>query len=134
MMKPMHVQMARLYEAARAAKRLSGTADQRELAELLNVAPQNVNNWESRGPSKEAMLQAQFSYDVNATWVATGKGPMFVGGAAPSDSLWPFHRVDIRRVLRLDPLERSFVEGKLESAIETAEARVGAVKSGGAAA
>lgn len=127
----MHEQMARMYEAARAAGRLSGEADQTDLARLLNVAPQNVHNWEKRGPSKDALLDAQAAYGVNATWVATGSGPMFVGGAAPTaDEKWPFARLDLRRIQRLSPDERAYVEGKLEAVIEAVEARIQEQKSG----
>jgi hypothetical protein len=128
-MKAMHAHMERLYEAARAAGRITGDADQTAMARLLNVAPQNVNNWEKRGPSKEALLDAQAAFGVNATWVMTGAGPMFIGGAAPRDEQWPFTRLDIRRVLRLAPEDRAFVEGKLEAAVELAEGRVIAEKS-----
>lgn len=127
-MKAMHAHMQRLYEAARAARRLTGEADQTEMARLLNVAPQNVNNWEKRGASKEALLDAQAAFGVNATWVVTGVGPMFVGGAPDVGAAWPFSRVDSRRVWRLSAEERAFVEAKLESAIEAAEARISADK------
>lgn len=129
-MKPMHVQMSRLYEAARAAGRLSGDADQSEMARLLNVAPQNVNNWEKRGPSKEALLDAQAEFGVNATWVATGTGPMFVGGSVPAIHAWPFRRLDIERIERLSPADRAYVEGKLEALVESIEARTDEPKSG----
>lgn len=125
----MHAHMERLYQAARAAGRLTGEGEQTAMAKLLNVAPQNVNNWEKRGPSKEALLDAQAAFGVNATWVMTGAGPMFVGGAALQEEQWPFKRLDIRRVLRLDLEDRAFVEGKLEAAVELAEARVIAEKS-----
>ncbi|WP_147400679.1 helix-turn-helix domain-containing protein [Bordetella avium] len=130
-MKSMHAQMGRLYEAARAAGRLSGEADQTDMARLLNVAPQNVNNWEKRGPSKEALLDAQAAFGVNATWAATGTGPMFIGGSPPDQGdHWPFARIDVRRIQRLSPDERAYVEGKLEAVIEAVEARIQEQKSG----
>lgn len=129
-MKALHDQMARLYEAARESGRLSGDADQTEMARLLNVAPQNVHNWEKRGPSKEALLDAQAAFGVNATWVLTGSGPKFVGGGAASNGDWPFRRLDVRRLQRLEPEDRAYVEGKLEAVIEAVEARIQAEKSG----
>ncbi|AZY52216.1 XRE family transcriptional regulator [Bordetella avium] len=120
----MHIQMTRLYEAARIAGRLSGDTDQADLARLLNVAPQNVNNWENRGPSKDALLEAQAAIGINATWVMKGVGPMFINGGHGPDTAWPFDRLDIRRVQRLSPPDRAYVEGKLEAAIEAAEARI----------
>lgn len=77
-MKTMHKAMERLYEAARASGKLVGDTDQANLARLLNVAQQNVNNWEKRGPSKEGLLAAQTALGVNATWVIEGSGPMFM--------------------------------------------------------
>lgn len=128
-MKALHAQMDRLYEAARAAGRLSGDADQTEMARLLNVAPQNVNNWEKRGPSKEALLEAQAEFGVNAIWVLTGSGPMFVGGTSAPGTEWPFRRLDVRRIQRLEPEDRAYVEGKIEAVIEQVEARIQAEKS-----
>ncbi|WP_232462550.1 LexA family transcriptional regulator [Bordetella genomosp. 9] len=78
-MKKMHPSTERLYQAARTAGRLTGEADEAAMARLLNVAQQNVHNWKSRGPSKEGLLAAQGAFGVNATWVKTGEGPMFVG-------------------------------------------------------
>ena len=131
-MKALHAQMDRLYEAAREAGRLSGDADQTEMARLLNVAPQNVHNWEKRGPSKEALLDAQAAFGVNAIWVLTGSGPMFIGGPSAPGADWPFRRLDVRRLQRLEPEDRAYVEGKLEAIVEAVEARIQAEKSGAA--
>lgn len=78
-MKEMNERMQRLYEAAREAGHLTGESDQATLARLLNVAPQNVSNWESRGPSGEAVLSAQEILGISATWVLKGLPPKFVG-------------------------------------------------------
>lgn len=84
-MRKMHEQMSRLYSAARQLNALSGNADQSELARRLNVAPQNVKNWESRGVSKEGLLESQRQLGINATWVETGQGPRYIGGdSAPA--------------------------------------------------
>jgi len=77
-MKKMHERMARLYEAARQAGLLSGETAQADLARLLNVAPQNVNNWEARGPSADAVLAAQEILGISATWVLKGIAPMYL--------------------------------------------------------
>lgn len=74
----MHETTARLYEAARL---LRGLTTPTEVARLLNVAPQNVNNWERRGMSKAAMLDAQEKLGCSAVWLMTGEGTML--GAAP---------------------------------------------------
>lgn len=120
-MKHMNEQMARIYEAARASGKLASGAEQASLARLLNVAQQNVNNWESRGPSKEGVLAAQHALGVNATWVLSGNGPMFVAGAAgPADQIefarWPF--------LRLPPLRYQHLSENQKNAIEDAVIRL----------
>ena len=55
----MDVKTARLYEAA---EKLKGVSGQSNLARLLNVSPQVVKNWETRG--------------VSVAWVETGEGEM----------------------------------------------------------
>ncbi|WP_162730870.1 hypothetical protein [Achromobacter xylosoxidans] len=109
--------MKRLYAAARAAGRLSGKADQADLARLLNAAPQTV-------PSKEALLSCQAAFGANATWVLTGTGPMFVsGGLSPAQSIdWPFSRLDLQRLRQLGPQNLAYVEGRLEALVERIEA------------
>lgn len=72
-MPPMHETMARLYEAARILKGLTGLA---EVARALNFSDQRVKNWEARGMSKVGMLKAQAVFGCNATWLETGKPPM----------------------------------------------------------
>lgn len=75
--KPKHPAMQRMYEAARRLGRL----DENELASmarLLNQSAQCVNNWGSRGPSKQARLQFQRDLGVSATWVETGDGEMLI--------------------------------------------------------
>lgn len=128
-MKKMHEQMARLYQAAKRAGKLESDVDQSGMARLLNIAPQNVNNWEARGPSKVALLHAQDTFGVNATWVQTGAGPMFIGGDTPMQPQWPFRRVEIARVLALDGEERAFLEAKLDSELQAAENRMRNKKS-----
>jgi phage repressor protein C with HTH and peptisase S24 domain len=77
----MHIQMERLY---RAAKELKNIGNQAELARALNQSSQTVNNWEARGISKTGLLLAQTEIGCSVTWLTTGEGPMIVG--APSDS------------------------------------------------
>ena len=92
-MKEMHERMKRLYEAAREAGHLTGENDQSTLARLLNVAPQNVSNWESRGPSGESVLAAQELLGISATWVLKGIKPKFV--AMPPGMPRPEHGVEM---------------------------------------
>lgn len=72
----MHIQMERLY---RAAKELKGIDTQAELARALNQSSQTIKNWESRGISKGGMLIAQAEIGCSATWLETGAAEMVVG-------------------------------------------------------
>jgi phage repressor protein C with HTH and peptisase S24 domain len=75
----MHIQMERLY---RAAKELKDIKTQAELARALNQSSQTVKNWESRGISSLGLLKAQASIGCSATWLTTGEGAMIVGAQA----------------------------------------------------
>lgn len=72
----MHIQMERLY---RAAKELKNIGSQAELARALNQSSQTVSNWETRGISKSGLLMAQTQIGCSVTWLTTGEGPMVVG-------------------------------------------------------
>jgi phage repressor protein C with HTH and peptisase S24 domain len=71
----MHIQMERLY---RAAKELKNIGSQAELARALNQSSQTINNWEARGISKSGFLIAQTEIGCSAAWLMTGEGPMTV--------------------------------------------------------
>ncbi|UXL06453.1 S24 family peptidase [Achromobacter xylosoxidans] len=125
-MKQMHEQMARIYEAARASGMLMSGPEQANLARLLNVAQQNVNNWERRGPSKEGMLAAQNVLGVNATWVMTGEGAMFTTSAPAKASdepepakaqPWPFRTIPEDQLRALPESQLNALEGAIALAI-----------------
>lgn len=82
----MHIQMERLYKAAKALK---GFTTQAEIARALNQSSQTVNNWESRGISKSGMLKAQSAFGCSATWLESGEGVMNVESAEPGHGLKP---------------------------------------------
>lgn len=77
----MHIQMTRLYEAA---KVLKGLNSQSEIARALNMSSQTVHNWEARGISKPGLLAAQAAFGCSANWLDTGEGEMLVSGADPA--------------------------------------------------
>jgi hypothetical protein len=78
--KPIHEQMQRVYYAVLNAGLIGGEHPQAELAAILKVTSQVVNNWDARGPAPAGLLKLQEVTGVNATWVITGQGPMFVTG------------------------------------------------------
>jgi len=92
----MNIKMMRLYEAARSAGKLTGDSDQAELARLLNESPQTIHNWEVRGLSKQGALNAQAVFGVNATWLNSGSGEMFVSGNKET-KLFVIHSTDNKK-------------------------------------
>lgn len=71
----MNQEMKRLYEAASEARGIRGQSD---LARALNTSPQTINNWETRGISKQGLLSVQSVLGISASWVQKGQGPKFV--------------------------------------------------------
>lgn len=69
----MNSQMSRLYAAA---EKLKGITGQTEVAKLLNISPQRLNNWETRGISAEGLLDAQKIIGCDANWLKDGSGEM----------------------------------------------------------
>lgn len=67
----MHPSMARLY---RAAKELKGIAGGSALARELNVSPQVIKNWESRGVSRAGAIDAGRALGISLYWILQG-GP-----------------------------------------------------------
>jgi phage repressor protein C with HTH and peptisase S24 domain len=72
----MHIQMERLYKAA---KELRGVTTQAGVARAMNQSSQTVKNWETRGISKSGMLKAQEEFGCSATWLESGAGDMAIG-------------------------------------------------------
>lgn len=107
----MHDSASRLYLAAQELRAVTG---QTQVAQLLGIdTPQTVNNWESRGVSKDGALLAQQAIGCDANWLLSGEGAMSPG--------WPFTRVPVERFTALTSDGRAYVEGRLLSAIEEAE-------------
>lgn len=92
----MNIKMMRLYEAARAARKLTGDSDQADLARLLNESPQTIHNWEVRGISKQGALNAQAVFGVNSTWLNFGSGEMFVN-SGKENKLYVIHSTDTKK-------------------------------------
>jgi SOS-response transcriptional repressor LexA len=67
----MNTQMSRLYEAAQDLKGING---QTALARHLDVSPQTLFNWESRGISKRGLITCQQVLGISASWLECGQG------------------------------------------------------------
>ncbi|MDE1179467.1 LexA family transcriptional regulator [Paraburkholderia sp.] len=72
-----HGTAARLFLAAKEMKGVEGPSD---VARLLDVVPQSITNWSSRGVSREGALKAQALIGCDATWLLTGVGEMVPSG------------------------------------------------------
>ena len=71
--KEMHPSMLRFYEAMKALKGVEG---QSAAAKVLNMSPQKLNNWESRGISAEAAIEVECTIGCRAAWLRNGNGEM----------------------------------------------------------
>lgn len=69
----MNKTMERLYTAA---KELHGIDKQAEIARMLNASSQTVKNWETRGISKQGLLDIQKIMGISPDWIETGEGSM----------------------------------------------------------
>lgn len=108
----MHESAARLYLAA---KEMRGVEGQTQVATLIGAeTPQTVNNWETRGVSKDGALLAQDTIGCDAIWLLTGRGSMQPG--------WPFS-IAFGRFKALNERQQGIVEGRLIAAIEECEAQ-----------
>lgn len=88
------------------------------LAKELQVSVQAVGmvlSGDTRALTAENAAKAAKFLGVDYFWLATGEGSM-----EPRQS-WPFPRVSLNRVLALSELDRAYIEGRLEQALEQVE-------------
>ena len=69
----MYKTMERLYAAD---KELHGIDKHAEIARMLNASSQTVKNWETRGISKQGLLDIQRIMGISPEWLSSGKGEM----------------------------------------------------------
>lgn len=128
-MQILHESVERLYAAAKELRDVTG---QSAVARLLNVTPQVVKNWESRGLSSDGALLAQKTIGCNANWLLEGLpvmrnqayDPPQQATSAPvanefardtfwnsrTAQSWPFKRVSAQDISQLSDAERQHVE------------------------
>lgn len=118
----------RLDQAIRNAKK-----ERKDLARALDISVQAVAQviaGKTKALTADNSARAARFLAVDGFWLATGEGHLQPNDqAAPAAAPWPFKRIDIGRVERLATDELAYVEGKLESVIESVESRTGAAKS-----
>lgn len=64
----MHKNMMRIYEAAKSC----GVEGQSNLARELDESPQNIKNWENRGPSRAGIIKAAKRFNCSVSWIDDG--------------------------------------------------------------
>lgn len=67
----MHPTMTRLYDYVARTKKVIG---QSAVAKIMDEVPQTLNNWESRGISKQGLIKAQELFGCHMQWIKTGNG------------------------------------------------------------
>lgn len=128
-MPSIHATVDRLYLAAQQLRDVKG---QSAVARLLEVSPQVVKNWESRGLSNEGALLAQKTIGCDANWLLEGTSELsrkawaprhvkagFVsdivagytaGTASNAGSQWPFKRVTPGQYASLTSKQQNHLE------------------------
>lgn len=76
--KEVHPAMERIYTALLSRGLIDQDHRASSLARLINAKAQSIENWENRGPSRNALLMCMSMFGINGVWVATGEGNMFM--------------------------------------------------------
>ena len=92
---------------------------QKDLADRIGVAPQNVTNWKRRGvpPDQYVTIADALGCSLDELLGRT----KYVGVGQPSAGRWPYDKIDEERFRSLDPTQAS----RLEGAILLAAAQLG---------
>jgi transcriptional regulator with XRE-family HTH domain len=87
--------------------------NQADLAEAVGVDQSTVSDWEKYDaePKASQLMGIAKALKTSAEFLMTGR----------DERTWPFTKVDAERFLRLSELDRGFVEGRLEEAIQRCE-------------
>jgi hypothetical protein len=133
-MSEMHPTCERLYAAALQSK---GTKGQSAVARLMNVSPQVMRNWESRGVSEKGALIAQGVLGCDANWILFGStetpNPMALNPAPIQNQkvneprplygpveAWPFRSFDKDDWALLDRESRTLIENYARGLVDRA--------------
>lgn len=129
-MPSIHATVDRLYLAAQQLRDVKG---QSAVARLLEVTPQVVKNWESRGLSNEGALLAQKRIGCDANWLLDGSSDLnrkawapredspvgfasdiatgyHAGAASSTGAQWPFRRVTREQYAALSTKQQDHLE------------------------
>jgi transcriptional regulator with XRE-family HTH domain len=88
---------------------------QAQLAKAAGISQGTLGELEYDGEASMAVVRLATACKVRPEWLAEGQGEMV------DTFTWPFRRVPRERVLALSPDDLSYVEGKLEAALERCE-------------
>lgn len=108
----MHESMSRLLDCAKKATKEKRNAihDFRGLGAWMGESAQTVNNWKSRGLSKEGALKAASLFNCNANWLLDGQGEPGKAKVADADNI--DHALDVltRAVSHSDKIAKLSLE------------------------
>ena len=120
----MHESMRRLYEAIAVHLHkespeafIQEYGVQTTVAGMLSTSSGRINNLESenRGISKDLALKAQESYGINATWLLSGSGSMFIHAD------WPIPDIDEEMLRNLTVNEKKQIAAAIRAELRHIE-------------
>jgi len=65
----------------------TGLKNDRDIADLIGISPQNFNNRKKRGTLLSPILEWAAKEKINTSWILTGEGEMLTARAGESTSL-----------------------------------------------
>jgi transcriptional regulator with XRE-family HTH domain len=95
------------------ARRKALGLNQTQLAVLAGVDQSTISDLESKDaePGAELLMKLAYALQMSAEEIMLGR----------DERMWPFTKIAMERYLRLDDVDRGYVQGKLEEAIEKCE-------------
>jgi SOS-response transcriptional repressor LexA len=99
---------------ARLRPEVKGTSD---IAKLFDVSPQTINNFKSRGVSKDFSLEAQNRYGINASYISGDDEAVFISQSAVKEPKADYN-VPVQLNVGLVPLVSSVQAGEWSEIVD----------------
>ena len=82
----MHETAQRLFLALQQVRGIGEIEGPSDVARAMNVTPNVITNWQTRGVSRDGMAAAEERHNIRALYLRTGVEPMFTTGTSRSKS------------------------------------------------